>query len=129
MAVVGGCCPAPSGAPGVGPEPASRAASVFDRFSISLVHWLAPTAPVGKARSAQLAKMNMVFIGHTPLARRAGGGREPSRVNSHREMAFRRSGRHGVANADLRARRLGAAAQRGDFGAAQAPVMQARGNQ
>src|SRR5262245_32895637 len=99
MAVVGGCCPGPSGAPGVGPEPASRAARIFDRFSMSLVHWLAPAAPICNARSAQLARMTMVFIGHTPLARRAGGGREPSGINSHGEMAFRRSGPHGVANA------------------------------
>ena len=39
MALVGGCCPVlEPGAPVVGPEPASRAASTFARFSTSLVH-------------------------------------------------------------------------------------------
>src|SRR5262245_34760954 len=71
IAVVGGCCPAPSGAPDVGPDPASCAARIFDRFSISLVHWPAAAVPIEKASAVQLARtIIVVFMGylHVPGA-------------------------------------------------------------
>src|SRR5438552_9766212 len=96
MAAVGGCCPVvglPT-APAVGPAPASRAASSFVRFSISVVHGPAAAVPIGKATRAKVPRSNVVALMLlSPACEPRSARTRRLNVNCSKDPTFRLGGR------------------------------------
>jgi len=78
-------------APAVGPAPASRDASSFVIFSISVVHCPAAAVPMGKATKAQAPSSNAVeFMALLPVASESRVCEfPPFDVNQDRRRTFR----------------------------------------